>query len=78
MRQHKNISITFKGDKPTLSVCNLIAMSIQPPVLFLSLSSNFKPVAVPSRRYSSDDRQFIRSEAQQLLREGIIEQSDSP
>jgi transposase InsO family protein len=78
MRLHKNVSIKFGGDRPTLSVCNLIAMSIQPPALFSNLSANCRPIAVPSRRHCNDDRQFISLEVQQLLREGIIEPSDSP
>jgi len=37
-----------------------------------------KPIAAPSRRYSSEDTKFIKSEVQRLLDADIIEPSRSP
>ena len=74
---HKHVSIKFGGARPPIAICNLVSMSVQPPSLFSNLSSKCKPIAIPSRRQSTDDLKFIASETQQLLKEGIIEASDS-
>lgn len=52
-------------------------MSIDPPELFAHLSFDCKPIATKSRRYSVHDRAFIEAEIQRMLREGIIEPSNS-
>lgn len=78
MRQHESISVRFGGSKPPLNVCGLASSGIQPPSLFANLTSDCKPIATKSRRYSASDRQFIGSEIERLLAEGIIEPSNSP
>ena len=42
------------------------------------MTDDCRPIASKSRRYSFDDRKFIENETQRLLREGIIEPSNSP
>ena len=56
----------------------MTALSIEPPRLFSHLSDNVHPVASPSRRYSKADQEFISDEISRLLKEGIIEPSNSP
>ena len=53
-------------------------MSVAPPSLFPNLSPDLKPVSTSSRKFSKLDEDFIHEEVQTLLREGIIEVSQSP
>ena len=46
--------------------------------LFHYLKPGCKPIAIKSRNYSYEDRQFIIDEVDRLLRNGIIEPSKSP
>ena len=78
MKEHSSITLTFGGDLPPLSICALGPSSISPPTLFTNLSNDCHPIATPSRRFSQVDRQFIDSEIQKLLKDGIIEPSNSP
>ena len=73
-------SVTFKygGSKPEVKVCNLMALNVSPPPLFSYLSPNVKPIASKSRKYSEEDKAFIKEETDRLLREGIIEHNNSP
>ena len=57
---------------------SLAALYTEAPSLFGNISSDAKPIAVKSRRYSKPDQLFIRDEIDHLLREGIIEPSCSP
>lgn len=75
---HASVEISFSGSKPPLSLCNLTALSITPPLLFKHLSPDCKPIATKSRRFSEPDKLFIKNEVGRLLRQGIIEPSDSP
>nr|XP_039268300.1 uncharacterized protein LOC120343231 [Styela clava] len=60
-------------------VCNLASAKVSEPLrIFRFVDDNCKPVAVRSRNYSSDDLKFIKDEITRLLREGIIERSESP
>ena len=63
---------------PPCPSCHLSTLNISPPSLFANLTPDCKPVATKSRRYSTGDRAFIRTEVQHLLKEGIIEASNSP
>ena len=47
-------------------------------MLFQNLSDDCKSIVVKSRRYSEPDRKFIDGEIQRMLKEGIIEPSNSP
>ena len=75
---HKMVEIPFKGEKPPLSLCNLLAARIDPPKLFNNIQADCKPIAIKSRRYSPADQNFIKSEVDRLLSEHIIEPSNSP
>ena len=77
MRLHDSVRIQFGGPQPQLKICNLAAMTSEPPSLF-NLKSDCRPIAIPSRRYSPDNVAFIKEEIQKLLNEGIIEASNSP
>lgn len=78
LKLHKSVKIPFKGDKPSFSLCGLIAAQIEPLTLFAHLDPNCKPVAIKSRRHSSNDEVFIASEVKRLLEQQIIEPSKSP
>jgi len=54
-----------------------IVENLEPPRLFEFLLPDCKPIAAPSRRYSSEDMTFIRSEVQRLLDVDIIEPARS-
>ena len=53
-------------------------LKVGPPELFANLTADCHPIATKSQRYSRDDRKFIDAETQRLLKEGIIEPSNSP
>ena len=59
LRQHENITMQFGGDKPSLSICEVSTMRIEPPAIFDHLKADCKPIATPSRRHSKEDREFI-------------------
>ena len=65
----------YGGSKPEVKVCNLMALNVSPPPLFSYLSPNINPIASKSRKYSEEDKAFIKEETDRLLREGIIEHS---
>lgn len=75
---HKSVTFNFDGPEPPFEVCGLAALDIDPPDLFSNLAPDCKPIITRSRKYNSPDRQFIKSEIQRLLSEGIIEHSHSP
>ena len=76
--QHESVNFKFGGDKPPINVCGLSVLTVEPPDLFCNLSQDCKPIATKSRKYSHDDRKFIKNELQRLLTEGIVEPSTSP
>ena len=79
LQQHSSIQIPFGGPLPPLTVCGLTAMKNVPyPSLFANLTSDCRPVAEKSRRYCTQDYEFIQSEISRLLKEGVIEPSQSP
>ena len=47
------------------------------PSLFKSLPEDIKPIATKSRSFNKDDRDFIKTEIQSLLKAGMIQRSDS-
>ena len=75
---HESITMKFGGKQPSLTVCGLSTLKVNPPSLFRNLTPNCRPIADKSRKYSSDDREFINSETNRLLSEDIIEESHSP
>ena len=60
------------------STCAVSAASIGEPSLFANASLKCKPIATKLRRFSLDDRQFIQSEVNRLMSDGVIEFSTSP
>jgi len=49
-----------------------------PDMLFQGLDRTAKPIKDGSRRYSVDDREFMKGEIKRLLETGIVEESHSP
>lgn len=78
LQLHDKIEIPFGGNRGTFSLCSLTAANIQAPPLFAHLSPKCTPIATKSRRHSVEDERFIKTEIERLLRDGIIETSNSP
>ncbi|KAL7630179.1 UNVERIFIED_CONTAM: hypothetical protein RMT77_019682 [Armadillidium vulgare] len=78
LTKHSNINLRYDGPEPSLDICALTALSITPPRVFSSLSSDCRPKATKSRKFGVKDSDFIRSEINRLLSEDIIENSQSP
>ena len=76
--QHKSVIFEHGGSKPSLSICGLSSLNMDPPQLFANLSDDCRPIATKSCKYSRDDSVFISTEVKRLLAEGIIEPSLSP
>ena len=75
--RHESVVFTYGGPEPSLSVCGVSTLNIEPPEPFANLTADCHPIATKSRRYSHDDLAFIDKEVQRLLKEGIIEPSRS-
>ena len=72
---------TFFSERPfpPLTVCRLTAIKNIPySSLFTNLTPDCRPIAVRSRRHSISDTKFVQSEISRMLKEGIIEPSQSP
>jgi hypothetical protein len=78
MKQHDSVNFSFGGSLNPITLCNVMAMKIETPRIFQHLSSDCKPIASNSRRFSKEDSLFIKQEVVNLLEEGIIERSNSP
>ena len=89
LKQHSSVTFALNGPRKSLTITpsNLVAnrgeiavaaAELDPPRLFEFLLPGCKPIAAPSRRYSSDDMQFIQSEIQRMLQADIIEPARSP
>ena len=76
--QHDSVTFKYGGTKPPLSVCSFTTLNIEPPTPFANLTPNCHLIATKSRRYSNEDQTFIGDEVERLLKEGIIESSQSP
>ena len=76
--QHRSVTFDFGGDKPSLTVCGLTTLNIPPVEPFKNLTSECRPIITKSRHYSNDDKTFIDRECRRLLKEGIIENCQSP
>ena len=66
------------GSQPPLSVSSFSKATVPPVQLFRNLSDNCRPIATKSRRFSTADTQFIHDEVQNLLKDNVIEPSNSP
>ena len=76
--KHESVTIDYGGDQPPVKICNLTTLDVSLPSLFRHLSQDCKPIAAKSCRYSHEDQELIKNETKRLLKEGIIEPSDSP
>ena len=76
---HKRLIIELSGSRADLVIennttpCALSAATVGEPSLFANLLPNCKPIATKPRRFGLQDREFIQSEVNHLLAEGIIE-----
>ncbi|KAL0810536.1 hypothetical protein ABMA28_010656 [Loxostege sticticalis] len=75
---HASLEFSFGGPKETLHVCNVAEASVPAVPLFVNVSPECKPIAVKSRKHSDEDTKFIKQEIENLLAEGVIEESKSP
>ena len=78
LSKHSSFNMKYGGPHPNLEVCALASLDIDPPRVFTHLSPECRPVITKSRKFKDSDAEFIRSETERLLKEGIIEPSDSP
>ena len=79
MNKHQNVNIHSGGPMPTLHIGALNTVKTSTPIrLFQHLKTDCKPIATKSRRYSHAGSEFISSEVKRLLREELIESSNSP
>ena len=78
LTQHDSVKFRFNGNKPTIEMCGLSVLNVEPPDLFRNLSLDCKPIATKSRKYDCSDKIFIKGKVQLLLLEGIIEPSRLP
>ena len=76
--RHQSVVVNYGGAECPLIVGALGTLKIEPRPLFPHLTKDVRPIASKSRRYSLEDREFIKSEVERLLTDGIIEKSDSP
>ena len=78
LKNHSSLEMTFGGPLSPLKICGLAAALVPPPPLFSNLTEDCKPIADKSRKYSTEDMTFIRNEVDRLLKDKIIEPSNSP
>ncbi|XP_041986135.1 uncharacterized protein LOC121738250 [Aricia agestis] len=78
LSDHSSVELTFGGTKKPLKICNVIAASVPEVSLFANLSENVKPIAIKSRKHSEADKIFIENEIEKLLKDGVIESTNSP
>ena len=82
--QHSRLVFEFGGTSPELviqtneSSCALAAAKMEAVSLFSNLSSDVKPIATKSRRFSKEDQEFIQETVDKWKEEGIIQPSSSP
>ena len=73
--QYDNVTFKYNGTKPPLSVSSLTTLNIEPKSLFKNLTAECE---WKSPQQKKDDLTFISNEVKRLLKEGIIEPSQSP
>ena len=77
--QHQNVTLNYGVmEAPLNLVCGLSSLNVNPPELFVNLMADCHPIASKSCRYSLADKQLIEKETKILMKEGIIEKSNSP
>lgn len=78
LKNHSSLELDFGGNLEPLKICNVMAASVPPATIFSNLTSDIKPVAIKSRRYSDEDKKFIAEEINKLLEDKVIEPCVSP
>lgn len=78
LSQHSTLEFSFGGPKEPFKVCCVAEATVPAVQLFANLTTDCKPIAIRSRRYSQEDQEFIAGEVKKLLQQGIIEESQSP
>ena len=83
LKRQKQIIIQMNGSQENLVVlnnttqCTVSASRVEPRPLFQNLLSDCRPIAMKSRYFHEKNKQFIRTEVNKLLKEGITEKSFS-
>lgn len=78
LKSHSYVELSFGGPRTPLKICSLAVASVRPVSLFTNLSKECRPIAIKSRRHTVDDEGFIKVEVDKMLKEGIIQPSNSP
>ena len=78
MSLHSSVEFKFGGIKPSLVISTLSPMDVVLPTMFPNLDQSVRPIAIRSRRFSSEDKAFIKLETRRLLENQVIEPSHSP
>ena len=76
LAQYSSITLELGGQKEAAVIASVA--DVPPPLLFTELDPNCKPIAVKSRRYSEYDKNFIKAEIDNLLKNDKIEECRSP
>ena len=76
--KNKFVKFNVSGTGESSFISTLGTLKVEPPKLFQNLSPDCHPIAAKSRRYTFEDKLFIKNEVSRLLNEGIIEKSTSP
>ena len=85
LKKHRAITLKLDGKEKPLkfkpakaSHLSVVCSKVEFPTLFPGINQDTKPVRMPSRKYSKDERNFIEKEIKRLLQDDIIEESISP
>ncbi|KAF2899044.1 hypothetical protein ILUMI_07131 [Ignelater luminosus] len=78
LSQHSSINMQFSGSKSPLNVCGLATANVESASLFSHLTPDCKAICTKSRKFNPPDTAIINDEIQRMLKEDIIELSDSP
>ncbi|XP_046407451.1 uncharacterized protein LOC124172088 [Ischnura elegans] len=78
LKSHSSVEIEFHGEQTPLKICSLATARVPAASLFANLTPDCKPVITKSRRHTESDKIFIAAEVEKLLKEGVIEPSNSP
>ena len=80
-RFFKNIRkspLALDGNRPAFTLNGLAKMCMPYPKLLSHISKDCRPIADKPRKFSKDDAKFIHKETKRLLKENLIEPSNSP
>jgi hypothetical protein len=84
-KQHKSLTIEYGGVRPELKInnlknkyCALSAAKVDEYSLFPNLPQGHKPIATKSRKFSYEDKEFIKEKISEMISETVIEESSSP